>query len=37
MAYAGARTISEFQEKAVIGVQSSAGYQEGRPVETNWD
>jgi IMP dehydrogenase len=37
MAYAGARTINEFQEKAVIGVQSSAGYQEGRPVETNWD
>jgi IMP dehydrogenase len=37
MSYAGARNISQFQEKAVIGIQSSAGYQEGKPVETNWN
>jgi len=37
MAYAGARNVREFQEKAVVGVQSVSGYQEGRAVETNWD
>ncbi|HSW78640.1 MAG TPA: GuaB1 family IMP dehydrogenase-related protein [Candidatus Babeliales bacterium] len=37
MTYAGARNISEFQEKAIVGIQSSAGYQEGQAVETNWD
>jgi IMP dehydrogenase len=37
MTYAGARNIGEFQDKAVIGIQSSAGYQEGKPVETNWN
>lgn len=36
MSYAGARNIPEFWEKAVLGIQSSAGYQEGRAVETNW-
>jgi IMP dehydrogenase len=34
--YAGARTIAEFAERAVVGVQSSAGYDEGRPVGTSW-
>jgi IMP dehydrogenase len=37
MSYAGARNITEFQDKAVVGVQSASGYQEGRAVETNWD
>jgi IMP dehydrogenase len=37
MTYAGARTIKEFQARAVIGIQSAAGYEEGRAVETNWD
>lgn len=37
MSYAGARNIKEFQEKAVIGIQSASGYQEGRAVETNWE
>jgi IMP dehydrogenase len=37
MSYAGARNIQEFQEKAVIGVQSASGYQEGQAVESNWD
>ena len=34
--YAGAATIPEFRERAVVGVQSSAGYDEGRPVRTSW-
>jgi IMP dehydrogenase len=34
--YAGARTIPEFQERAVVGVQSAAGYEEGRPQPTSW-
>jgi IMP dehydrogenase len=37
MSYTGARDIREFQERAVIGVQSPSGYQEGRAVETSWD
>jgi IMP dehydrogenase len=37
MSYAGARNIKELQDKAVIGVQSVSGYQEGRAIETNWD
>lgn len=37
MTYAGARNIAELQEKAVIGVQSASGYQEGRAIDTNWD
>jgi len=34
--YAGARTLEEFAERAVIGVQSSAGYAEGRPLHSSW-
>ncbi|NNG40601.1 GuaB1 family IMP dehydrogenase-related protein [Flexivirga sp. ID2601S] len=34
--YAGARTIGEFRERAVVGVQSASGYDEGRPRETSW-
>jgi IMP dehydrogenase len=34
--YAGARTIPEFAQRAVIGVQSSAGYDEGRPLHASW-
>jgi IMP dehydrogenase len=34
--YAGARTLEEFHERATVGVQSSAGYDEGRPIPTNW-
>lgn len=37
ISYAGALNVRDFQEKAVIGIQSTAGYQEGRAVETNWD
>ena len=34
--YAGAATIPQFAERAVIGVQSAAGYSEGLPQGTNW-
>lgn len=34
--YAGAKTLAEFAECAVVGVQSSSGYDEGRPIATNW-
>lgn len=34
--YAGARTLAEFAERAVVGVQSAAGYEEGRPVAAGW-
>lgn len=34
--YAGASNLVEFHERAVVGVQSHAGYDEGRPVGTSW-
>jgi IMP dehydrogenase len=34
--YAGAATVSEFQERACVGVQSAAGFDEGRPLGTSW-
>ncbi len=34
--YAGARTLAEFHERAVVGVQSAAGYEEGRPLPAGW-
>ncbi|MGH8959704.1 MAG: GuaB1 family IMP dehydrogenase-related protein [Jatrophihabitantaceae bacterium] len=34
--YAGASTLPEFHERAVIGVQSASGYAEGRPLYAGW-
>lgn len=34
--YAGASTIREFHDRAVVGVQSAAGYDEGRPQSVSW-
>jgi len=34
--YAGARTLEEFHDRAVVGVQTSAGYAEGRPLHASW-
>ncbi len=34
--YAGASSLEEFHQRAVVGVQSSAGYDEGRPQPTSW-
>jgi IMP dehydrogenase len=34
--YAGARTLGELHERAVVGIQSAAGYAEGKPLPTSW-
>jgi IMP dehydrogenase len=36
MTYAGAVNLAEFREKAIVGVQSAAGYEEGRPLPESW-
>lgn len=36
MTYAGARDLAAFHEHAVVGVQSAAGYAEGRPLHSSW-
>jgi len=33
--YAGATNVTEFAQRAVVGVQSAAGYSEGLPRPTN--
>jgi IMP dehydrogenase len=35
-AYAGATSLDELHERAVIGVQGAAGYGEGMPLPTGW-
>lgn len=35
--YAGAHSIDELHERAVVGVQSVSGYEEGRPLGTSWE
>jgi IMP dehydrogenase len=34
--YVGAANLEEFHERAVVGIQSAAGYTEGKPVNTSW-
>lgn len=34
--YAGARSIEEFHERAVIGIQTASGFAEGRPLHQGW-
>ncbi|WP_375483092.1 GuaB1 family IMP dehydrogenase-related protein [uncultured Jatrophihabitans sp.] len=34
--YAGAASLADLHDRAVVGVQSSAGYAEGRPLHTGW-
>lgn len=34
--YAGASSVAEFVERALVGVQSMAGFAEGRPLHTSW-
>jgi IMP dehydrogenase len=34
--YAGASTLEEFHQNAVVGVQGSAGFDEGKPVRQSW-
>ncbi|QKW10606.1 GuaB1 family IMP dehydrogenase-related protein [Streptomyces sp. NA04227] len=35
--YAGANNLAEFAEKAIVGVQSAAGYAEGKPLHASWN
>jgi IMP dehydrogenase len=34
--YVGATSLAEFAERAVVGVQSGAGFEEGRPLPAGW-
>ena len=34
--YAGANSISDFHDKAIVGIQSASGYAEGRPLHQSW-
>ncbi len=34
--YVGATTLEEFHQNAVVGIQSAAGYSEGKPLNTSW-
>jgi IMP dehydrogenase len=34
--YAGGRSIEEFHERAVVGIQSPAGFSEGEPLHSSW-
>lgn len=36
LSYAGAHDLAEFAEKAVVGVQSAAGYEEGKALPVSW-
>lgn len=36
MTYSGAHNLTEFQDQAIIGIQSSSGYEEGKPVSLSW-
>ncbi|MGA3150708.1 MAG: GuaB1 family IMP dehydrogenase-related protein [Candidatus Saccharimonadales bacterium] len=36
MTYIGASNLEEFYQKAVVGIQSDAGYREGMALETSW-
>jgi len=34
--YAGAHNLPEFADRAIVGIQSAAGYAEGAPLMTSW-
>lgn len=34
--YAGAADLTEFHQRAVVGIQSNSGYDEGRPLHASW-
>jgi IMP dehydrogenase len=36
LTYAGARSLDEFASRAVVGIQSAAGFAEGRPLPAGW-
>jgi IMP dehydrogenase len=36
MTYAGATTLEQFAARAVVGIQSASGYEEGRARPVSW-
>jgi len=36
LSYAGATTLAEFQDRALVGIQSAAGYEEGKALPVSW-
>jgi IMP dehydrogenase len=34
--YAGARNLEQFHDRAVVGIQSRSGFEEGRPLHASW-
>jgi IMP dehydrogenase len=34
--YAGASTVDEFHQRALVGIQSAAGYEEGKALPVSW-
>jgi IMP dehydrogenase len=34
--YAGAADLAEFRDRVVVGTQSAAGFNEGRPLPVSW-
>jgi IMP dehydrogenase len=34
--YAGASNLEEFAERSTVGIQSAAGYAEGKPLDVSW-
>lgn len=36
MTYAGARDLDAFHDRAIVGVQSAAGYDEGKALPVSW-
>jgi IMP dehydrogenase len=34
--YAGARSLTEFHDRALVGIQSAAGYEEGKALPVSW-
>lgn len=37
MTYSGAKNLQDFQQKAVLGIQSAAGFTEGTALTSSWD
>jgi IMP dehydrogenase len=36
LTYAGAATLTQFHERALVGIQSAAGYEEGKALPVSW-
>jgi IMP dehydrogenase len=36
LSYAGAATLAEFHDRALVGIQSAAGYEEGKALPVSW-